>query len=68
MATKQNLSDNRGRPIGQLFTEANGDKLLLDAQGRKLGTYHKSSNITLDRTGQLVSYHSDQLLRLLPRP
>ena len=55
MATKISLSDNRGRPIGQLFTEAKGNKLLLYAQGRKLGTYPKSANNTLDKTGKLVS-------------
>ena len=67
MATQQNLYDNKGRPIGRVLTESNGNKMLLDAQGRKLGTYQKSSNITLDRAGKPICYHSDQLLRLLPK-
>ena len=46
----------------------NGDTTRVMDRGGRLWCYHKSSNITLDRTGKLVSYHSNQLLRLLPKP
>lgn len=58
------IYDRQHKPIGML-NESSDEIRLLDGHGRYLGSYHKSSGNTMDRTGKIISYGSNQLLRLL---
>ena len=58
------LRDNAGKIIGRLDLQNNGDKMLRDFQGRILGRYHASTNLTTDFRGNIVG-RGDVLTMLL---
>lgn len=46
MGNVERIQDWTGKVIGKLETKSNGDKVLYDFYGRKLGEYIKSSDAT----------------------
>lgn len=64
MAQKEAIKDWTGKIIGYVQTESSGNKLLTDWQGRILGKYNKSLNITQDFNGRRVG-DGDILMTLL---
>ena len=58
------LRDNMGKIIGRVDLQNNGDKMLRDFEGRILGRYIKSTNLTLDFSGKIIG-RGDVLTMLL---
>ena len=63
------LIKDGAKVLGQLGTDSQGNQILLDSGGHKLGTYSESSGNTLDAAGRPIAYkgQGNQLLRLLPK-
>lgn len=64
MGNMEKVQDWTGRVTGKLETKSNGDKVLYDFYGKKLGEYKKSSNTTFAFGGRKVG-NGDILLTLL---
>lgn len=63
MAQSERILDSKGKYLGTVMTESNGDKRLLGVK-KLLGMYNKSMNTTYDGTGKVIA-RSDQLLLCL---
>ena len=64
MRDTQTLKDWRGKIIGYIDTQPNGDKILRDFYRRIKGRYHKKGDYTTDFYGRKVG-NGDILLTLL---
>ncbi|MBQ4618230.1 MAG: hypothetical protein IJB27_07660 [Clostridia bacterium] len=64
MATREKIQDWRGKILGFVDKETNGKKTLRDFQGRILGTYEPSLDVTRDFYGRQVG-KGDILMTLL---
>lgn len=49
------ISDKSGRIIGRIMESDNNTQRAYDNSGRYLGTYNESSNITLDKSGRMIT-------------
>lgn len=58
------IKDWKGRTIGFIQTQSNGDARILDFYRRTLGTYNKKLNITKDFYGRIIA-KGNQLSMLL---
>ena len=55
MAT-QLIKNFSGRTIAKIDTLANGDKVVRDFYGKRLGTYDKKSDVTRDFYGKIIAH------------
>lgn len=49
------ISDKSGRILGRIMDSDNDTQRAYDNSGRYLGTYNESSNITLDKSGRMIT-------------
>jgi len=49
------ISDKSGRVIGRITESDNDTQRAYDNSGRYLGTYNEESNITLDKSGRMIT-------------
>jgi len=49
------ISDKSGRVLGRIMESDNNTQRAYDNSGRYLGTYNESSNITLDKSGRMIT-------------
>ena len=61
MSKREYFTDNKGRWIGSVTTESNGNKTILDGKGALLGRVHDGK--TLDKKGSFFG-RGDQSTRL----
>lgn len=64
MAQRERIQDWRGKTLGFVDHESNGDKILRDFYGKILGKYDKRMNVTKDFYGRIVA-KGDCLMTLL---
>jgi len=49
------ISDKSGKILGRIMESDNNTQRAYDNSGRYLGTYNESSNITLDKSGRMIT-------------
>ena len=58
------IRDRNGSIIGKIDVLSNGDKIIMDKNGKILGRYKKSQNLTIDDRGYIVA-RCEALMMLL---
>lgn len=49
------IADKSGRVIGRIMESDNDTQRAYDNTGRYLGTYNEKSNVTLDKSGRMIT-------------